>query len=337
MRTERQEHGDEVCKLHKQLYVCAYGATPPAPLIAPSDDEDENTVPGSGGHCGGNGWGPTGPKQVPFRPALDLREEIRGLKAERIQWHAIPDAVKHMRKTLLTAQTNEALARSRQALAEFKSLEAIAAQDKALASARLEEKKAMAKISEHAAATEHLRLAAEVAIAKAGRREVEASAAIKKAAKHVKELETKKESISKELLLTVQIAQAEIAHAEDAQACADFQRESLSHALSAAEKDRCDAHIAAAQTKAKLKEMDQDCKDAKGKVERLQSQLGRAHVEVARATESAQKQAMQVLTLKDKLKAHVAQAEVEKRHVLQLKAKMAQRARDATKRAFIGG
>lgn len=52
----------------------------------------------------------------------------------------------------------------------------------------------------------------------------------------------------------------------------------LGEALARAEMDRCQALEIAQGTKAKLKAIDTECKQAKGKVHRLRSQLVRAHV-----------------------------------------------------------
>lgn len=320
---------DEVSKLKKRLYVCAYGATPPAPAGYLNSDSEEDHDEAENQRS----WGPTGPLPVPYRRALDLRQELRELISERNQLRQQPREVDRLRKELKTSQVNEAIARSRQLLAEVCRARAEAEQEEAWAATRAVEQSMVKKISEIEASSKDAQLAAEIALSKAGRREFEAAALMKRTEKRVLSLESHKAMIAQELLLTVQIAQSELAIEEMAHTSAECARAELAEALALAEHDRSLADAAAQGIKAKLKSMDAECKQAKGKVERLQGQLVVAHVEAARATEAAQKEAKTVQTLQGKLELQQATAQAELRHVLDLKANMAKRARDATKRA----
>lgn len=303
-----------------------------APALPNSDSEDgaDENRPRKGNM---RGWGPTGPCPVPWRPAIDLRKQLLELKAEQNQLRANPDELQQLRKKLSTAHTNEATARSRQELAELRTAQAEAAKVEALTTATMMEKSFAATVSSHESVARQARLDAEIALAKAAKREIEAAAAMRKADKHVTVLKSHHAAISQELMFTVKIAQSELAATELAEASAHCARAHLAEALAVSEQDRLQADAAAQGAKAKLKAKDTEVKQAKGTVERLQSQLVVAHVEAGRASEAAESQKLLTKKLKQLLAAQRAQAQEEVRHVLDLKAQMAKRARDAVRRA----
>lgn len=104
---------------------------------------------------------------------------------ERILHQQAPDEMERLRKDLITAHTNEASARSRNVLAELKASQAQAASEEVWECARLAEKAIEKKITEHETSANKAKIASEVALSKAARREIEAAAAVKKAEKSI--------------------------------------------------------------------------------------------------------------------------------------------------------